>query len=81
MLMAGQQHNTENFVSPFNKRDSVIDSHINVQLTEGQKKAKQEEMERNKRMAAMKDDYKHELMHQLEEKMQIKNSEKAERER
>lgn len=31
--MAGQQQHTENYVSPFGQRDSVIDTHINVQLS------------------------------------------------
>jgi hypothetical protein len=42
MLMAGQQQNTENYVSPFNQRDMVINNHINIQVIEGQNKAKQE---------------------------------------
>jgi len=41
MLMAGQQQHTENYVSPFGERESVKDSHINILLTEGQKKARQ----------------------------------------
>lgn len=72
MLMTGQQQHQENYVSPYQKRDNLIDSHINTQLNEGQLKAKIEEQERIKRIHMMKDDYKHELMHQIEEKMQIK---------
>jgi hypothetical protein len=66
MLMAGQQQHTENYVSPFNMRDTAINNHINTQLTEGQSKARQEEIERSRRMVAMKDEYKNDLMHQIE---------------
>lgn len=81
MLMAGQQQHTDHYVSPFGMRESAIESHINAQLTEGQKKAKQEELERSRRMAAMKDEYRHDLLHQIEEKTQLKNNERVERDK
>lgn len=77
MLMTGQQQHQSNYISPYSKRDNLIDAHINTQLTEGHLKAQHEQQERLKKISTMKDDYKHELMHQLEEKMQLKNNEKA----
>lgn len=79
MLMAGQQQHTDHYVSPFGQRDNVIDSHINVQLTEGQNKARQEEAERNRRMTAMKDEYRQDLLHQIEEKNQLRTQQRASR--
>lgn len=81
MLMAGQQQHQENYISPYNRRDNLIDTHINIQMNEGQAKAKQDEQERQRRITMMKDDYKHDLMNQIEEKMHLKNQEKMDKQK
>jgi hypothetical protein len=42
MLMTGQQQHQSNYISPYSKRDNLIDAHINTQLTEGHLKAQHE---------------------------------------